>query len=107
VNIVETRTFMLGVYTVQQRPRFDSPGWGQYLVFLKGVLIGKCFSCPCESDCQWLERQQREQTGYAYSSAELHDLTGIRRGKAWRNYPKRKKKSAPDLEPEPADAVEG
>lgn len=92
MNIIEVRTFHIGSYTVHQRPRFDSPGWAQYLVYLGEVLIGKCFSCPCESDCQWLERQQREQTGYAYSSAPLHDLTGVRRGKAWRSYPKRTRK---------------
>lgn len=79
MNIIESKTFQLGPYTVRQRPRIDSPGWAQYLVFLGGVLIGKSFSMPNEGDCQWLERQQRDQTFYAYSSAKLHDLTGLRR----------------------------
>jgi len=103
IAIIETRTFHLGPYTVQQRPRADSPGWAQYLVFLGEVLIGKCFSCPGESDCRWLECQQRAQTGYAYSAAALPDLTGVRRGKAWRNYPKRKKPEQEEL----AHTVEG
>lgn len=102
MNIVETRTFQLGPYTVQQRPRFDSPGWGQYIVFLGNAIIGKCFSCPCETDCRWLELQQREQTGYAYSAQPLKELTGVRRGKAWRHYPKRKKGAVEEPEPEEA-----
>lgn len=79
MNIVETKTFQLGAYTVRQRPRIDSPGWAQYLVFLGGVLIGKSFSMPALSDCEWLERQQREQTFYAFSSAKLKNVTGLRR----------------------------
>lgn len=102
MNIVETRTFQLGPYTVQQRPRFDSPGWAQYIVFLGDAIIGKCFSCPCESDCAWLECQQRQQTSYAYSTTPLKELTGVRRGKEWRHYPKRKKRDSEPLEPEEA-----
>lgn len=79
MNIVETFTFTVGKYRVIQRPRFDSPGWGQYCVYLGEVLIGKCFSMPDVSACEWLEREQREQTFYAYSSAPLPDLTGARR----------------------------
>jgi len=80
MNIVETRTFQLGQYTVQQRPRFDSPSWGQYLVFLGNILIGKSFSMPDIGCCEWLEHHQRHQTMYAYSSAKLPELTGVRRG---------------------------
>lgn len=79
VNIIESKTFQIGPYVIRQRPRSDSPGWGQYLVFLGDVLIGKSFSMPSESDCQWLETQQRGQTFYAYSSAKLKDVTGLRR----------------------------
>jgi len=74
-------TFQLGAYTVTQRYEADL-----YRVFLRSVLIGKCYSRPCESDCAWLERQMREQTGYAYSASKLPELTEKRRGKAHRHY---------------------
>lgn len=83
MNIVETFTFEVGKYRVIQRPRFDSPGWGQYCVYLGDALIGKCFSMPDESACRWLEIQQREQTFYAYSTNPLPELSknkaGVRR----------------------------
>lgn len=63
-------TFPLGPYTVSRRHEADL-----YRVFLSAVLIGKCYSRPCESDCRWLELQMREQTGYAYSSAPLPTLS--------------------------------
>lgn len=55
--IVETLTFTLGAYRVQQRPRPDNPGFAVYLVFRGTKLVGRQFSRPCESDCQWLERE--------------------------------------------------
>jgi hypothetical protein len=64
-------TFQLGPYTVTQRHEADL-----YRVFLRTVLIGKCYSRPNESDCEWLHKQQREQTGYAYSAAKLPKLAG-------------------------------
>lgn len=83
MNIVETFTFEVGKYRVIQRPRFDSPGWGQYCVYLGDVLIGKSFSMPDVDACAWLERQQRDQTFYAYSSTKLPELSvnknGVRR----------------------------
>lgn len=92
-------TLALGPYTVTQRFEADL-----YRVFLGAVLVGKCYSRPCESDCRWLELQMREQTGYAYSSAKLPGLTDKRRGKAFRHYAEpwnKKQKDAADL------AVEG
>lgn len=73
MNIIECRTFEIGRFTVRQRPRFDSPGWGQYLVFYGTVLIGKSFSIPDEGCCEWLFLQQRDQTFYAYSTERLTD----------------------------------
>lgn len=81
MNIVEIFTFVVGKYTVIQRPRLDSPGWGQYCVYVEGILIGKSFSMPNEDACQWLERQQREQTFYAYSSAKLPELSRNENGR--------------------------
>jgi len=79
VNICATRTFRLGPYTVQQRPREDSPAWAQYRVFLGAVLIGKSFSIPDLGCCAWLEQQMREGTFYAYSSAKLPTMAGDRK----------------------------
>lgn len=75
VNIVEPFTFKIGRYTVQQRPRFDSPGWAQYVVYLGDLVIGKSFSMPDEGCCDWLYAQQRDQTFYAYSSAPIKTLS--------------------------------
>lgn len=79
MNIAETRTFQVGPYTVRQQPRFDSPSWAQYLVFLGDVLVGKSFSMPDLGCCEWLERQKRDESIYAYSSAKLSNVTGLKR----------------------------
>lgn len=54
--IAATSTFTLGRFTVCVRPRFDSPAWAVYIVYLGERLIGKQFSRPSLSDCQWLKR---------------------------------------------------
>lgn len=78
MNMIEPLNFKLGPYTIRHRqePGHQCP---LYCVFLDCVLIGKCISVPDLDACKWLERQQREQTFYAYSSAPLPDLTGARR----------------------------
>ncbi len=65
-------TFQLGPYTVhlRQQPGQQCP---LYHVFLGSVKIGKSISVPDLGCCQWLERQQRDQTGYAYSTERLTD----------------------------------
>lgn len=60
--IASTSTFTLGRFTVHVRPRFDNPAWAVYVVFLGERLVGKQFSIPSLSDCQWLLR-----TGGVYS----------------------------------------
>ena len=57
--IADTVSFELGRYTVWQRPRFDSPAWAVYLVYLGDRLIGKSFSRPDIGQCQRLEREGR------------------------------------------------
>lgn len=74
--IVETRSWKLGRFTICQQPRFDSPAWPQYLIFVSGRLIGKQFSCPCESDAVWLERSNGEV--YATRSRWLDTSYGRR-----------------------------
>lgn len=87
MNIVDTLIFDTGRFTVRQQPRFDSYGWAQYLVFLDGVLIGKCASWPSESDCEWLLVQQRDQTMYAFST--MGDRSGSKRSLGRRDRGKR------------------
>lgn len=90
MNIVDTLIFDIGRFTVRQQPRFDSSGWAQYLVFLDGALIGKSFSWPGESDCEWLLVQQRDQTMYAFSATRLNnDRSGFKRSLGRRDRGKR------------------
>lgn len=77
MNIVESRTFELGRFTVRQKPRFDSPGWAQYLVYLGEVLIGKSFSMPDLSCCEWLYQQRCGPL--SASIAKVFDVTGATR----------------------------
>lgn len=49
-------SFHLGPYTVQIGLRPDNPAFPTYLVFRGEQLVGKQFSRPCLSDCEWLER---------------------------------------------------
>ena len=59
-TIAETKSWSIGPYRVQQRPRFDNPAWAVYVVMRGEDLIGKTFSIPSLSDCQWLERNGGE-----------------------------------------------
>jgi hypothetical protein len=74
-------SLQIGPYTVQLRqgPGHQCP---LYCVYLDSVLIGKCISVPDLDVCRWIERQQREQTFYAYSSAKLPGKYGDRTGGA-------------------------
>lgn len=53
-------TFTLGKYTVRIGLRQDNPAFPVYLVFRGDRLIGKHFSRPGLSDCEWLERTNGE-----------------------------------------------
>lgn len=81
-------SFRLGPYTVLRYHDADL-----YRIFLGTILIGKCYSMPSQSDCEWLERQQRAQTMYAYSTAPLPDVSGIRRSFGRRDRGKRNRAS--------------
>ncbi len=52
--------FPLGPYTVRICIRTDNPAFPVYAVFRGAKFIGKQFSRPCETDCQWLERSEGE-----------------------------------------------
>lgn len=64
--------FELGPYVVRQRSEPDRQ-WPLYCIYLGRVLIGKSFSKPDLGCCEWLERQMRDQTFYAYSTEKLTD----------------------------------
>lgn len=51
-------SFELGPYIVRIGLRHDNPAFPVYLVFRGERLIGKHFSRPGLSDCEWLERTQ-------------------------------------------------
>ena len=76
MNIAETSTFAVGKFTVRQSVRPDNPFFPCYSVFLCAVFIGKQFSYPSASDCEWLQRnggvyvapKDRYVFAYGYSS---------------------------------------
>lgn len=47
----------VGKYVVRVGLRPDNPAFPQFLVYRGDKFIGKQFSVPCESDCDWLARQ--------------------------------------------------
>lgn len=48
----------LGKYTILQTLRRDNPAFALYLICVGEREIGRQFSMPCLSDCQWLESQK-------------------------------------------------
>lgn len=57
--------YILGKFTVHEALRKDNPAWPQYAVYLGHNLIGKSFSRPDLSCCQWLERTQGVYAKYS------------------------------------------
>ena len=64
-------TFQLGPYTVRIGLRADNPAFARYLVFKRDRLVGKQFSRPCLSDCEWLEQWGSE---YARGSRNIEEI---------------------------------
>ena len=79
--ISETLSFNIGRYVVHQRPRPDNPAWSVYIVMLGTRIVGRSFSMPDLSCCEWLER---ENGVYATNSAPLkrEPLRGVAKRKA-------------------------
>lgn len=48
----------LGPYTVRAAIRIDNPAFPVYLIYHNENLVGKSFSLPDLSCCEWLERTQ-------------------------------------------------
>lgn len=66
----------LGKFTVIIAMRQDNPAFPCYRVFIGERLIGKQFSVPSISDCQWLERQQSlDRVVYASRSSRLWEYS--------------------------------
>lgn len=99
--IAVASTFTLGRFTVQVRPRHDNPAFAVYIVFRGERLIGKNFSRPGLSDCQWLERTKGVYATRSCwpetSAGHIQWNTGRRRGRP------RKAEAAREL----AQAIEG
>lgn len=64
-------TARLGPYTVREGLRRDNPGWPVYLVYKGERLIGRQFSRPSLSDCEWLDR---ERVVYALAEQSKRDF---------------------------------
>ncbi len=80
---------ILGKFSVVIRIRLDNPAFPQYLVYDGQFLVGKQFSVPTLSDCEWLARQQAVgRLVYAEQSSRLfeHSVqpTGCHRGRKHR-----------------------
>lgn len=73
----------IGPYTVRAGMRLDNPAFPVYLIYRGEKFIGKQFSMPSETDCEWLERTngryvlQAQQKPYGYSARSIG-----RRGRA-------------------------
>lgn len=50
-------TFKLGKYTVRINQRPDNPAFPVYVVLIGVRFVGKQFSRPSMTDCEWHERQ--------------------------------------------------
>mgnify|MGYP001560074468 CR=1 FL=1 len=71
----------LGRFRIVIRLRIDNPAFPQYLIYVGYKLVGKQFSVPTVSDCEWLERQEAmERLVYAQQSARLFEHSIQARG---------------------------
>lgn len=85
--IAQTSTYTLGRFTIHQRPLFDNPAFCHFLVFLGQQLVGKQFSVPSESDCDWL-LSQVQQTRYAERVTVRRVYSKVIKGRARNGEPK-------------------
>lgn len=66
-------TIILGPYTLRIGIRIDNPAFPSYLVYRGTTFIGKQFSMPSQSDCEWLESNSGT---YARESSSLEISRG-------------------------------
>ena len=62
-----SQPIIVGCYTVRLGIRADNPAFPAYLVYRDATFIGKQFSMPSVSDCEWMEQNGGR---YARSSAQ-------------------------------------
>lgn len=79
----------LGKFTVRVGLRTDNPLFPVYLVFLGAKLIGKQFSVPTISDCEWLERQHDPVIRPVYAAPSARGRTFSTGGYYTRNATKK------------------
>lgn len=83
--IAETRMYQLGQYTILERPRTDNPAWPVYIIRIGLKVVGRGFSKPSLSDCEWLAAQEKHhepvyaepspQRPYGYTAVQ-HEWRG-------------------------------
>lgn len=113
--IVETASFQLGAYTVQQRPRPDNPAFAVFVVMKAAKIIGRQFSRPSEDDCKWLERERQEQARIAnrvgiveggFSVVQKRLLGGLANGDGSKRYVPTGRKRGRPRKDEPRQELE-
>lgn len=107
MTVAETKSFQIGPYTVQQRPRFDNPAFAVYIVSRDQKMVGKSFSYPDLGCCEWLERERGVYAESSCSSTALYRerVRAAERGRAsYRKRAGRPRKG--EAERELAEAIE-
>lgn len=89
--IAETKIWELGVYTVREQPRPDNPFWPVYIVMLKASIIGRMFSRPALSDCEWLKHQGGAYAAPQESAGPPRNFVVNRHGRPRRTLTQRRK----------------
>lgn len=76
----KTKMTTLGPYTIREGLRPDNPAFPCYLVFRGAKLIGRQFSMPSLTDCEWLEANREgryaEPTGASMAQKSKYALAG-------------------------------
>lgn len=52
----DRRWYALGRFQILAKPLDTNPYWMTHHIYLKGRLVGRQLSVPCESDCEWYVR---------------------------------------------------
>lgn len=67
MNIAPTRWLEIGAYRVLQQPLRGNPYWATHWIYRAGKLIGRLFSMPSLTDCEWMERQAKTPETYRWA----------------------------------------
>lgn len=80
--IAESRAYQVGPFTIQERPRPDNPAWPVYIVLLGLRVVGKGFSKPSISDCEWMAGQKGETVYADPAPAKPYGFTAVHKARA-------------------------